>query len=67
LFFYKTSKQTLTYDIAIAVGFMLSEAASGLPNGAFEAVVMVVIFFALNKILMGRLGWQPILIGYAFA
>merc|ERR1712000_37426 len=67
LFFLVWPMLLVSLATAVSVGFVLAEVASGLPNGAFEAVVMVVIFFTMNKLLLGRLAWQPILIGYFFA
>jgi len=60
-------KTILSSVVAASVGYMLSEALSGLPHGFVEFGIMALLFFAGNKFLTDSYGLEIAIPGYFFA
>jgi len=65
--FLRKPKTILSAIFAASVGYMLSEAMSGLPHGFVEFGAMGLVFLAGNKFLTGSYGFELIIPGYLFA
>jgi hypothetical protein len=66
---FALSQPTLIFNTltAVAVGFMACEALAGLGSGLAEGALMVLLYFVLNKITMGKLYVEVLVLAYGVA
>ncbi len=57
----------LTLVAALSVGLLVRELTIGLAHGFVEFVAMLVSFVLLNKLFIGRLGLELLIVPYTFA
>jgi len=67
LFFITRPTLLISFVTALAVAFMASELLIATPNGAIEGAIMVTVYVMMSYYQSRRFGWEPLLIGYAFA
>lgn len=66
---FALSQPTLIFNTltAVAVGFMACEALAGLGSGLAEGAIMVGLYFLLNKLFIGKLYVEVLVLAYGIA